>query len=69
MKTTLLLPTEIGTGTIPPAKFYTIDPYGNYIFIHTNDIHEAALYCQQNYYGYPVRSSILGHKQGENNAD
>lgn len=62
IETTLLLPTELKDLDKIPAPFYTFDQHGNYIFIHAEDWTQAARWAKQNYYDYPIKSSLLGHK-------
>ena len=63
MKETLILPTELASLDKMPAKFYTIDPYGNYIFLSTDSREEAEVYALKHYFRQSVKCSKLAHYQ------
>lgn len=63
MKETLILSTEITSLDTFPAKFYTIDPYGNYIFLETDSREEAEAYALKHYFRQSVKCSKMAHYQ------
>lgn len=63
MKEILILPTELSSLDEMPAKFYTIDPYGNYIFLSTDSREEAEAYALKHYFRQGAKCSKLAHYQ------
>jgi hypothetical protein len=46
----------------PPAKFYLIDAYNNYVFMETDNIWAARTHSAVFYKNAEVKSSLLAHK-------